>query len=509
MRVAVTDFLEHGMPDAMGNYDVCVIGGGPAGYAAAMRAVDFGKRVLLVERDRIGGAGVFNGALSSKALWELSREFAAYGRRFGSQRQGGPKIEFPRIAAEVNEAVRERSGLLLDHLRRVQQQHPDRLDYVQGTGRLTGLNRVEIATAAGPRSVVAANIVLATGSRPRTLPAVPVDERIIMTSDGIGSLEDFPGKLVILGAGVIGCEFATVFANFGRTEVHLIDKEPRILPFEDEDVAVAIERNLERSGVLIHRQCRLVSMGIVAGQVEYVLEHADHWQERFVAERALISVGRVPNIEHLGVEELGLKCNGSGHPLDDDTRTSLANVYAVGDLTADIALVNVGELEGRHAVEHMFGKPQRALAYDNISTIMFLTPETAGVGMNEIQAKKRGLHYRVASYSFECIPRAVAMRKTEGFFKILVTDDAEMKILGMRALGEHASSAIQAVALLISMGKGIEELAELIHPHPSIIEGIQECVRMLLGKSILKPAAFAKQLVCRRYAEGRYEPLYG
>jgi dihydrolipoamide dehydrogenase len=144
------------------------------------------------------------------------------------------------------------------------------------------------------------------------------------------------------------------------------------------------------------------------------------------------------------------------------------------------------------------------MLYDNISTIMFLTPETAGVGMNEQMAKKEGLSYKVVSLGFSCIARAVAMRNTQGFFKILVTDDDEMRILGMRALGEHASSAIQAVALLISTGKGIEELAELIHPHPSIIEGIQECVRMFLGKSIIKPGVLEHKISCRRFSDGEY-----
>lgn len=491
----------------MDTYDVCVIGGGPAGYAAAMRAADFGKRVLLVERDRLGGAGIFNGALSSKAMWELSQGIAGYNRMFGRVTAHLPDIPYAHVAAEMNEATREREQMLNEHLRLVQAQSPERFHFVRGEGRLLDPQRVCVRDSLGERTVQAHNVVLATGSRPRSLPAIPVDERTILTSDGIGALADFPKSIVILGAGVIGCEFATIFSNFGRTEVHLIDKEPRILPFEDEDLALVIQGNLEAAGVLIHRLCRLVSMDSSGGEVTYVLEHAGGRRQRYTAEKALISVGRVPNVEGLGLEAAGVAQSATGHIVDEHTRSSVPTVYAVGDLTADIALVNVGELEGRHAVERMFGTPQRELNYNNISTIMFLNPETAGVGMNEMQAQQRGLAYRVACYAFECIPRAVAMRKTQGFFKILVTDDDQMKILGMRALGEHASSAIQAVALLISMDKGIEELAELIHPHPSIIEGIQECVRMLLGKSILKPAVFRERLACRRYCDGRYATL--
>ncbi|HUJ73712.1 MAG TPA: NAD(P)/FAD-dependent oxidoreductase, partial [bacterium] len=398
----------------MERYDVCVIGGGPAGYAAAMRTVDFDRSVLLVERERVGGAGIYNGALSSKAFWEISREIAAIRDKLEHYQVQAPAIAFAKVAAEVNDAVRERADLLLRHMQLVQQRQPGRFRYVQGSGRLLDPQHVQVSGPEGTETLEVEHIVLATGSRPRTLPSIPIDERTIMTSDGVSSLRDFPRSIVILGAGVIGCEFATIFSNFGRTEVHLIDKEPRILPFEDADLASVIQGNLERAGVLIHRQSRLVSMGIADGQVEYTLEFADKRQQRFTAEKALISVGRVPNVEGLGLEALGIRCGPGGHILDTSTRSSVPNVYAVGDLTADIALVNVGELEGRHAIERIFGQPQRDMAYDNISTIMFLSPETAGVGMNELQAQKKGLSYRVASFGFECIPRAVAMRKTQG-----------------------------------------------------------------------------------------------
>jgi len=237
--------------------------------------------------------------------------------------------------------------------------------------------------------------------------------------------------------------------------------------------------------------------------VAYKLSHADGTTEEFEAEKALISIGRVPNIENTGIRELGVALDRGGAIDDQQTQTSIPNIYAVGDITADIALVNVGELEGRYAVERIFGQPDHPLIYENISTIMFLDPEVAGVGINEQQAQKTGIAYRSASFDFRCVPRAIAMRKTQGFFKILVSDDEEMRILGMRALGEHASTAIQAVSLLISMKRGIRELAELIHPHPSIIEGIQECARMLLGTSIYKPHLFPKYLRTRHWRDGK------
>jgi dihydrolipoamide dehydrogenase len=305
---------------------------------------------------------------------------------------------------------------------------------------------------------------------------------------------------------VIGCEFATIFALLGKTRVFLIDKADRILPFEDADVVALVEQGLEAKGVTIHRNACLHRMEVRDGRVEYVLRDPQGATEVFHAEKALVSIGREPNTQGIGLQNTSVRLTSRGHIQEEckDTSTSAPNIFAVGDITADIALVNIGELEGRYAVDRLFGTPARPLCYDNVSTIMFLDPEVAGVGMNETQAQEAGLSYRMARFDYSCIARAMAMRETVGFFKIVVTDDEEMRILGMRAIGKDASSAIQAVALLISMGKGVRELAEMVHPHPSITEGVQECVRMLLGTSIFKPSAFPN-LLCRRWREGSYQ----
>jgi dihydrolipoamide dehydrogenase len=250
----------------------------------------------------------------------------------------------------------------------------------------------------------------------------------------------------------------------------------------------------------------LIRMTIVNGRVEYELEYTDNTRQIFNVEKALVSVGRVPNLEELWDDKVGINTSKRGIE-NNDTQTNISNIYAIGDLTADISLVNVGELEGRYAVERIFGKPDRKLVYENISTIMFLSPEVAGVGLNETQAKEKGMEYKVVTLEYSTISRAIAKRNTQGFIKLLVTNDNQMKILGMKVVGNHASSAIQAVAVLISMNKGIEELAECVHPHPSITEGIQECVRMLMGKSLLKPLALSGRLSCRRFVSGQYEDI--
>lgn len=493
----------------MQKYDLCIVGAGPSGYAAAMRAIDLKKRVLLLERNKVGGTGLYSGALSSKTFWEISKDYANAQRRISRYNEKQRlDISFRQVLDDVNDAIFFRKIQLETHLLLLERKRPGLLTFKQGEGRVISPNEVEIISEHHKESILTDHIILATGSRPRKLPAIPIDEKIIVTSNGIESFREFPESMVILGAGVIGCEWATIFSNFGKTKVFLIDKANRILPFEDEDVSLNIESNLEENGVIIHRNSRLINMQIKEGKVEYELSYKDGHQEVYQVQKALISVGRIPNTENIGLEQVGMQLSEKGAIACNDTQTSVPNIYAVGDLTADFALVNVGELEGRHAVEKMFGLTQRTLSYNNISTIMFLNPETAAVGMNEQEAQRRKLCYKMVSLDYSLIPRAIAMRSTKGFFKILVTNDDQMKVLGMRAVGEHASSAIQAVALLIHMDKGIEELSELVYPHPSIIEGIQECVRMLMGKPILKPEIFKDTLRFRGCnTQGEYYDL--
>ncbi|MBI1769072.1 MAG: NAD(P)/FAD-dependent oxidoreductase [Bacteroidetes bacterium] len=491
----------------MERFDLVVIGAGPSGYAAAMRAIDFKRKTLLIEKAEVGGAGVTNGALSSKTWWELSREAAAFRKSLKRYNIKAPSLNFTDVQNEVRKAVQERKSMLEEHMDMLRNSnYSPYLQFKTGTARLLTTNEIEIAVGAKTNTVWADNIILATGSRPRYLPELPIDEKIVMTSDGIEDMGDFPESMVIVGAGVIGCEFATIFSGFGRTKVHLIDKGDRILPFEDEDVVRIIERNMENNDVLIHRNSRLIGMKIINDRVEYELEYNDGSHEIFNVEKALVSVGRVANYEDLWNDKVGIDISKRGIN-NDDTQTNIPNIYAVGDLTADISLVNVGELEGRYAVEKIFGKPLRKLVYENISTIMFLNPEVAGVGLNETQAKEQKIDYKVVTLEYSTIPRAIAKRNTQGFIKLLVTNNDAMKILGMKVVGNHASSAIQAVAVLISMDKGIEELAECVHPHPSITEGIQECVRMLLGKSLFKPAALSGRLSCRKCVNGVYEDI--
>ncbi|MBL7919224.1 MAG: NAD(P)/FAD-dependent oxidoreductase [Bacteroidia bacterium] len=491
---------DYGLND---HYDLIVIGGGPSGYAGAMRAIDFGKKVLLIEKKRVGGAGLYDGVLTSKTLWEQSLKTL-------SIREMVPdyEVNFDSISKIVDEAVFERKTQMMVHLKLLEKMGRHIFYYEKGVAYLENKNTVRITKEDGTiKHVTGDNILLATGSRPRKPANINVDEEIIVTSDGIKNFKSFPKSMVVLGAGVIGCEFATIFSSFGKTRVTLIDKAARILPFEDEDIADVIKQNLEANNALVHQGASLKRMEIKNGGVEYELEYYGGRTEVYQVEKALISIGRIPNIENIGLENAGVKLNERGCIWDDDTQTNISNIYVAGDVTTEMALVSVGEREARHAVVRMFGPTVKPLTYKNISSIMFLNPEVAAVGMNEQECVAKGLAHKVVKLDFTTNARAIAMRKTKGFFKIIVTNDNGMRILGMRVVGEHASSAIQAVAYLIHTNQGIRELADMMHPHPSIIEGVQECLRMLLNKSIYKPYIFKDRLKCYICESGVCTPV--
>lgn len=493
----------------MDKFDVVIIGGGPAGYAASMRAIDFGKKVCLIERSRIGGAGLYDGALTSKTLWELSQKVQVTNENLENFGHAPYRPTWSEIKTTLNEAIFERKFQYSCHIKLLQNETEKcQFTYERGDASFINEHEVEIVIDGAVKKVYGKNIIIATGSSPRKLPNVDVDEKIICTSDGIEHIEELPTSMVIVGAGVIGCEYATIFSSFGLTKVHIIDRQDRILPFEDEDVSSIVSKNFEKNGVVVHSKAQLERLEKKDGRVEYELSYPDGKREVIQVDIALLSVGRTPNTTSLKLENAGVSMSKRGiHIGDDDTVTNIPHIYAVGDVSGRISLVNMGEIEGRHAVEKMFGFAKERISYDNICTIMFLQPEVAGVGMNEQQCIAQNIPVKVVKIDYSVMARAIAMRKTQGFFKIIVTNDKDMHILGMRAVGEHASSAIQAIGLLIKLKMPIEVLSELIHPHPSIVEGIQECVRMLLKRSVFKSSVFKDKLACYSLVDGVKTPL--
>lgn len=481
-------------------FDLAILGAGPAGYAAAMRAHDLGKKVLLVERDRVGGAGLHEGALSSKTMWHLSKDYARIHDGDRGFAASDVKLSYPAVMDSVQAAVRERRELLCRQLDRLRTPSGTggQVWLQRGVGRFVSPHAVEIAAPDGSlERCEADHFLVATGSAPRIPAEIVVDGELVVTSDHIERWTDFPASMVIVGAGVIGCEYATIFGHYRRTDIRMIDRRSRILPFEDEDVSDCVATSFERMGVTIHREATLLRLEAKGGRVEYEIEDATGRHVHTV-DRALISVGRVPRTNDLGLELAGVEVGRGGSIVVDGTRTRAPHIYAAGDTTADVALANVAELEGRHAVAEMFGLGPPPIRYDALSAIMFVDPEVASVGLNETQARERAIPYRVAVLGNRLVSRNLAMRSTAGFIKLLA--GRADTILGLRVVGPQASSCIQGIAFLIEQNASLEDIDYCVHPHPAITEGVQECARLLLGRSLLKPECHEGELL--RVAKG-------
>jgi len=467
-------------------FDLCVIGGGPGGIAAAIRACDLGKRVALVDAGPLGGAGIFDGALSSKTFWHLAMDYSRAHRSDRGYDGSSLRVSWPALCAEVSEACSEAQSLVAKQLDALASPAPGRgsVERIAGRGVFVGKHDVKI----GDRTLSADRFVVAVGAKPRVPPNIKVDGVRIVTSDHIERVPELPRRLAVIGAGVVGCEYATVFALLGQTEVELFDRQARILPFEDADVAGVVATRFAAIGVHVHRKAKIESVVTVGDEAEvtWTDENGEKQAKRY--DRVLVATGRVPNTQNLGLEHAGVDVDpASAGLIVDDTRTSAPHVWAAGDVTPDLMLANLAEIEARHAVEDMYGFDPPAIVREAQSAIYFFSPEVAAVGLNEQMAKEKGIGYRAAIVSNALNRRNIAMRATTGFVKLLVRRDE--RLLGLRVVGPQAGTCIQGVALLIGQGGTLDAVERCVHPHPAVTEGVLEAARLLMGRSLYKPDA--------------------
>ena len=298
----------------MERYDLCVVGAGPAGIAGAVRAVDLGKRVALIDGGPLGGVGIFDGALSSKTLWHLSADYARACRSDRGYDGTALVAAWPAVRAQVTMACREAQGLVVRQLAALAIPAPGRgtIDRIIGRGAFVGLDELEVATVEGSRRIEADRFLLAVGSRPRVPPTIAVDGVRVMTSDQIEHVPELPRRLAIIGAGVVGCEYATVFAHFKQTKVELFDRQPRILPFEDEDVSAVVASRFAEIGVHVHRKAKIERVAVIGEEVEVVwLDEAGAVQNRRY-DRVLVATGRAPSVGQLGLDLTGVTVDANG-----------------------------------------------------------------------------------------------------------------------------------------------------------------------------------------------------
>jgi dihydrolipoyl dehydrogenase len=453
-----------------GQRDIVVIGAGPAGMAASLAAAARKRRVTLVSDGQFLGNGL-QGAYKSKAMWELARD-RVVARKIGyGYAPAGDRVSFREIHDQLESGVEELGELYLGYLARYG------IELVRGRARFLDPHSIE---AAGAR-IEADFFVIATGARPRTLPGVTVDGRHVVTNEGIVDLADGCESLLIVGAGVSGCEFASIFAALG-TSVTLLDSASRLLGHEDKDVSDVITEVYRRRGIEVRFACRTRSMEVIGGRVKTTLDGG----EVLLTQRALLSIGRVGTSEDLDLSAAGVAADAGGLiPVDDDLRTNVPHIYAVGDVgqrntPLDMALVHIADAEGRMAIQHICGEPI-AIHPDYVPFIVFTLPMIAGAGLTEAQAAERHGRVRVAKFLNARNHRYHAMRSFEGFVKLVVGPQGDDRILGVRAIGEQADNVIGTVAVLIDNGIPYTYLLDTLQAHPSLGESLQNAARVIAG----------------------------
>lgn len=462
------------------SFDLIFIGSGPGGYVGAIRAAQLGMNVACVETEKLGGVCLNVGCIPTKALLTSSsfvREtHVAQGH--GVSLDGltvdlGPAQERSRkVADQLNKGV--------GHLFK-----KNKVTHLPGFGRLVEKGKVEVEDPEGKKTVYEApHIIIATGSRPRDLPMLKIDEDRIWSSTGALFQKEAPGSLAVVGAGAVGMEFADIYSTYG-SEVHVIEMLDRVLPLEDKDSSAAVARSYKKRKMKIRTSTTVQASEITDAGVRLTLTDKDGNEEALEVDRVLSAVGRVPNTEDLGLEAVGVAMTERGGfvKVDEHLRTSVDGIYAIGDVAGPPLLAHKASHEGIACVEHIAGQGHGTVDYGNIPNCTYAHPEVASVGMTEEEAKEAGHDIEVGKFPWVGVGRAVAAGDTEGFIKV-IRDKKYSEILGAHIVGPHATELIAEFVVGRHLEATVEEMEKAIHPHPTLSEGIAEGALAALGRAI-------------------------
>ncbi len=454
-------------------YDVVIIGGGPGGYVCAIRAAQNGLSVALVEKDKLGGTCLNRGCIPTKALAHTA-EVMDSAQRASELGLVIPEVgvDFPRVMAKKEKVVAKlRGGVNLLIKRR-------KVDFVSGVGTLAGTRAVEVAAPDGSVSrLEARNIVIATGSEPITPRIFGYDGVNVLTSEDVLKLSALPKSLLIIGAGVIGCEFASIFRTFG-CDVTLVDIMPNILPMVDDDVADVVRKSFKKRGIDIHTGTKIASVNIVNGQVEATTDDGSV----FRAEKAILSIGRRPSTGGVGAPDVGIDVGPAGEIIvDSKMRTNVPGVWAIGDVSNKAQLAHVASAQGLVVAANIAGEKCN-MEYFAVPNCIFTSPEVAAVGVSERGAQEACIDYKVGKFPFVASGKAMAMGETDGFVKVI--SDGSGRVIGGQIVGPHASDLIAELALAVSRQLTLEDIASTIHAHPTLAEAVCEAAEAAMGRAI-------------------------
>ena len=458
-------------------FDVVIIGSGPGGYVAAIRAGQLGLKTAIVERDkRLGGTCLLRGCIPTKSLLWTAELFShvTQAAEFGIDLKN-PAVNWAQ-AQKHKEKVVSKGAAGVEFLMR-----KNKVTVLRGHGRIAGKGKVEVAGESGKQLYDAKNIVIASGSTCKSLPFVPVDNKRIVNSDSILELPKVPSSLIVLGAGAVGCEFASIFNHVG-SQTTIVELLPHLLPLEDEDASKELEKWFRRRKIDFLLGAAVEKVEPTAGGVKVSLKVANE-SRTLEAEMLLSAVGRSPVTQEIGLENTQVKLERGFIQVDEMMRTGEPNVYAIGDVLATPMLAHLASAEGIVAVEHLAGKNPPPINYDRIPSATYCYPEVASVGLTEKAAKERGYEVKTGIFPFTAIIKATTSNETFGMAKI-VSEKKYDEVLGVHIVGPHATELLAEACLGLKLETTTEEIARTIHAHPTLSEVIHEAAELTLGHPI-------------------------
>ena len=446
-------------------YDVVVIGTGPGGYVASIRAAQMGARVLAIEKDKVGGTCTNWGCIPTKAFLSDVKPFHKVKK---SPLYGGCdklSLDVKKMVARKNQVVQTMSKGVARLL------ESNRVQWVQGEGRLIDTNTVRVAQGGKEETYQAGSIIIATGSRTATIPTVTLDGRNILSSNDILDIQSIPREIVIIGGGVIGVEFATIFNALG-TRVTILEMLPTIIPTEDDEVIRGLTTLLERQGIFILTNTRVTAASSRKDGVAVKCQDGSGKEDQITAQKVLMAVGRAPQTEDLGIEKIGLQMDGPFVRVNTRMETNVEGIYAIGDAVGKVMLAHAASAEGTVAAENIMGR-SREVDYSRIPSCIYTFPEVASVGLREQEARQKGLNVRVGKFPYQYSGKAAAMAEPDGFVKIIAETELG-EILGVHILGERATDLIGECLTAIHLEAAIEDLGAVVKGHPTLSEAITE-----------------------------------